>query len=191
MIKLVLEIHSDWLNQRVKRLNKNNPNRIRKIGGGRKKILSTLEDQLLLALVWAKLYPSYLILEYFFGVDESTVCRTIQEIILLLQSKFILLKRRKGKKITTIEELKEIIPDLDEILTDARKQKIPRPRKKQKERNIIIAERNLLQLKLKLLPIKKDSLFTFLNLFQEKSMIIIFLKNLFYQRSFSNKPNFI
>ncbi|MCD6085435.1 transposase family protein [bacterium] len=188
---MVLEIHSDWLNQRVKRLNKNNPNRIRKIGGGRKKILSTLEDQLLLALVWAKLYPSYLILEYFFGVDESTVCRTIQEIILLLQSKFILLKRRKGKKITTIEELKEIIPDLDEILTDARKQKIPRPRKKQKERNIILAERNLLQLKLKLLPIKKDSLFTFLNLFQEKSMIIIFLKNLFYQRSFSNKPNFI
>ena len=189
--KLVSEIHSDWLNQRVERLNKNNPNRIRKIGGGRKKILSTLEDQLLLALVWAKLYPSYLILEYFFGVDESTVCRTIQEIIPLLQSKFILPKRRKGKKITTIEELKEIIPDLDEILTDARKQKIPRPRKKQKERNIILAERNLLQLKLKLLPIKKDSLFTFLNLFQEKSMIIIFLKNLFYQRSFSNKPNFI
>jgi len=191
LIKLVLEIHSDWLNQRVKRLNKNNPNRIRKIGGGRKKILSTLEDQLLLVLVWAKLYPSYLVLEYFFGVDESTVCRTIQEIIPLLQSKFILPKRRKGKKITTIEELKEIIPDLDEILTDARKQKIPRPRKKQKERNIILAERNLLQLKLKLLPIKKDSLFTFLNLFQEKSMIIIFLKNLFYQRSFSNKPNFI
>ena len=132
--KLVSEIHSDYLNQRIKRLNKNNPNRIRKIGGGRKKILSTLEDQLLLTLVWAKLYPSYLILEYFFGVDESTVCRTIQEIIPLLQSKFILPERRKGKKITTIEELKEIIPDLDEILTDATEQKIPRPKKKTKRK---------------------------------------------------------
>ncbi len=29
--KLVSEIHSDYLNQRIKRLNKNNPNRIRKI----------------------------------------------------------------------------------------------------------------------------------------------------------------
>ena len=131
---MVSEIHSDYLNQRIKRLNKNNPNRIRKIGGGRKKILSTLEDQLLLTLVWAKLYPSYLLLEYFFGVDESTVCRTIQEIIPLLQSKFILPKRRKGKKITTIEELKEIIPDLDEILTDATEQKIPRPKKKTKRK---------------------------------------------------------
>jgi len=132
--KLVSEIHSDYLNQRIKRLNKNNPNRIRKIGGGRKKILSTLEDQLLLTLVWAKLYPSYLVLEYFFGVDESTVCRTIQEIIPLLQSKFILPKRRKGKKITTIEELKEIIPDLDEILTDATEQKSPDQERKHSEK---------------------------------------------------------
>ncbi len=44
--RLVAQIKQDWLNQRIERLKKLNPNRQRKFGGGRKKILSTLEDQL-------------------------------------------------------------------------------------------------------------------------------------------------
>lgn len=125
-------LRRDWHELTIKRLNSNNPKRQRKMGGGRKKALATLEDQLILTLVWAKLYSTYLVLEYLFSVDESTVCRTIQETIPLLQSKFILPNRRRGKKITTIEELKELIPDLDEILGDATEQRIPRPLKKQK-----------------------------------------------------------
>ncbi len=132
--RLVADIRSDWFNQRIERLNKQNPNRKRKIGGGRKKVLNTPEDQLLLTLIWAKLCPSYLLLEYLFSIDESTACRTIQETIPLLQSKFILPEPRKGKKITTLEELKEIIPDLDEILGDATEQKILRPQNKRKRK---------------------------------------------------------
>lgn len=117
--KLVAKTKQDWLTQRIERLNKNNPKRKRKIGGGRKKILSSLEDQLLLTLFWAKHYPSYLLLEYLFGIDESTVCRTCQEVKLLLQDEFVFpAEPRKGRKITTLKELREIIPDLDEILTD-------------------------------------------------------------------------
>lgn len=132
--KLLNEVRTDWLNQRIQRLNKNNPNRQRKIGGGRKLSLKNLEDQLLLTLIWAKLYPTYLLLEYLFNVDESNVCRIIQKTTLLLQDKFILPERnrRKDKQISTIDELKEIIPDLDVILGDATEQKIPRPTKKRK-----------------------------------------------------------
>jgi len=54
---LVAEIHSDWLNRRIERLNKNNPNRIRKIGGGGKKILSALEDQYKRTKKPSKTYP--------------------------------------------------------------------------------------------------------------------------------------
>ena len=133
---LAADLHDRWAEQRVERLNKNNPNRQRKIGGGRKKSLEALEDQLLLTLVWARLYPTYLLLEYLFSVDESTVCRTLCATTLLLQDKFILPQRnrRKGKKISPLEELKEIIPDLDEILGDATEQKIPRPSKKRKRK---------------------------------------------------------
>jgi hypothetical protein len=129
--KLLNKIRADWLNQRIERLNKNNPNRQRKIGGGRKQKLENLEDQLLLALVWARLYPTYLLLEYLFNIDESTVCRTIINMTLLLQNKFILPERNR-RKISTIEELKDIIPDLDVILGDATEQKIPRPLKNRK-----------------------------------------------------------
>lgn len=134
--QLVAKIRQDWLNYRVARLNKNNPNRKRKVGGGRKKELSSLEDQLLLTLVWSRLYPSYLFLEYLFGIDESTVCRTIQETIPILQSKFVLPERRQGKKLTSLEEFKELFPDidLDVILGDATEQRIPRPEKKRKRK---------------------------------------------------------
>jgi translation initiation factor 1 (eIF-1/SUI1) len=134
--QLVAKIKQDWLNYQIERLNKNNPYRKRKIGGGRKKELSTLEDQLLLVLVWSKLYPAYLFLEYLFGIDESTICRTIQETLPILQSKFILPERRKGKKITSIEEFKEFFPDidLDKILGDTTEQRIPRPEKKTKRK---------------------------------------------------------
>ena len=134
--RLVALIHPDWINQRTDRLTKNKPHRKRKIGAGRKFALPLLEDQLLLTLVWSKQYFSYIMFEYLFGVDESTVSRIVNAIPLLLQDRFVFKDpRRSGrKKITTIEELKKLFPDLDDILADATEQVIPRPEKKRKRR---------------------------------------------------------
>jgi hypothetical protein len=135
---LVAVIRGDWTVERFKRLEKNNPNRQRKIGGGRKMALPMLEDQLLLTLVWANLYSSYLMLEYLFGIDESTVSRLIGSMRLLLQDRFVIPDPRKQKgrkKITTLEELKKALPpdiDLSDILVDGTEQMIPRPEKKRK-----------------------------------------------------------
>lgn len=134
--QLIAAVQSDWISQRIQRLTR--PDRKRKIGGGRKYAMPDLEDQLLLTLVWAKVYPSYLFLEYLFGIDESTVSRIIGSIKPLLQDRFILSDPRKQKgrkKITTLEELKAFLPpdvDLDDILVDGTEQAIPRPEKKQK-----------------------------------------------------------
>lgn len=133
--RLAALIRPDWVSQRQERLEKNNPNRQRKEGGGRKYSLKTLEDQLLLVLVWSRLYLIYLTIEYLFGIDESTVSRTIQRIQPLLQDKFMLPERLPQRKIRTIEELKKFLPpdlDLDDILVDATEQPIPRPEKKRK-----------------------------------------------------------
>lgn len=133
--KLVKDNRQDWQEQRIQRLLKNNPKRKRKIGGGRKFALETLEDQLLLTLILAKSYCSCLLLEYLFGIDASTVCRTTQVIMALIKKdgKYIIpINPRQGKKITTIEELRKVMPDIDEILADCTEQKIPRPQKKVK-----------------------------------------------------------
>jgi len=124
--KLQQSIRVDW--QQIKQ-NKFKTDRIRKIGGGRKSKLPNLEDRLLVFLIYAKLYSSYLLLEYLFNVDESTICRIVQEFLPLLSEKIVI--NRQGRKITTLDELRKLIPDLDEVLVDATEQRIPRPKKKQ------------------------------------------------------------
>ena len=124
--KLQQSIRVDW--QQIKQ-NKFKTDRIRKIGGGRKSKLPNLEDRLLVFLIYAKLYSSYLLLEYLFNVDESTICRIVQEFLPLLSEKIVI--NRQGRKITTLDELRKVIPDLDEVLVDATEQRIPRPKKKQ------------------------------------------------------------
>lgn len=133
--RLVAIIHDDWIFQRSERLDKNLPHRKRKPGAGRKYELPNLEDQLLLTLVWSRLYLIYLALEYLFDVDESTVSRTIGRIQPLLKERFTLPERLPQKKIRTLEELKKYLPPdigLDDILADATEQPIPRPATKRK-----------------------------------------------------------
>lgn len=134
--RLVSTIQGDWVIQRIERLEANNPHPKRSFGGGRTYRLSTLEDQLLLTLVWLRLYPVYLVLEYLFGIDESTVSRLLKVIQPLLKDRFILPERLPKRKIRTIEELREFLPDvnLDEILTDATEQEIPRPQDKRRRK---------------------------------------------------------
>lgn len=140
---LVIKTQQDWEQLRITRLTEGNPNRVRGIGAGRKKILETQEDQLLLTLMWLKTYCAYAMFEYLFCIDESTVQRTIAQTLPLLQSKFLLPfpdpRKQKGrKKITTWEHMRKAFPGIDEVrdilLGDATEQKIPRPGKKTKRK---------------------------------------------------------
>lgn len=144
----------DWRALRNARLK---PDRIRKVGGGAKLKLAALEDRMLLFCVYVKLYPTYLMLEYLFGIDESTVCRTIKEMSPLLSKKIIV--QRPGKKISTIEELKELFPDLDEILVDATEQKIPRPQKKRARTKYHSGKKKAFTLKTQIITDKQGLIF--------------------------------
>lgn len=133
--RLVALMTPDWLHQRQEWLAERNPNRQRKVGGGRKFALPLLEDQLILTLVWSRLYLVYFVLEHLFGVDESTVSRTIQRVQPLLQDRFLLPERLPKKKIRTLEGLRKFLPpdiNLDDILADGTEQAIPRPEQKRR-----------------------------------------------------------
>lgn len=124
-IKLAETVKDDW--QEIRRLGFKQE-RIRKIGGGSKPKLPKLEDRLLVYCVYAKLYLPYILMEYLFDVDESTICRTIKEMTKVLGKKIIV--QRGGKRISSLAELREVFPDLDEVLVDATEQRINRPEKK-------------------------------------------------------------
>ncbi len=125
-ISMAETIKADWEELRRQTLKQE---RTRKVGGGSKLKLPDLENRLLVYCVYAKLYPTYVLLEYLFGVDESTICRIVKEMSKILGKKIIV--RRGGKRISTLEELKEVFPDLDEVLVDAIEQRINRPQKRQ------------------------------------------------------------
>ena len=123
--KLIKLIKPDWHRQRKEHLK---IDRIRKAGVGRKLDLPDFADRLLVFLVYAKIYPTYLFLEYLFNIDQSNICRIIREIAPLLSSSIVI--NRNHKRVRTLEDLREAIPDLDEVLIDATEQRINRPEKK-------------------------------------------------------------
>ena len=123
--KLVKLMEADWQRQRKESFK---TDRERKIGGGRKLDVPEFADRLLVFLIYAKVYPTYLFLEYLFNIDQSNICRIVQEMTPLLSATIVI--NRNHKRVRSLEDLREAIPDLDEVLIDATEQRINRPEKK-------------------------------------------------------------
>lgn len=80
--KLERQAYPVWQQQEQERLSR--PNRQRAIGGGRKYELE-FRAQLLLTLVWLRLYLNTEALGYFFGVNKSTVSRNTRRVLAALR----------------------------------------------------------------------------------------------------------
>jgi hypothetical protein len=130
-----------WIKSETNRLTRDT--RIRGIGGGRRYCLSSLEDKLLLILVFYRTYVSYEFLSWIFNFDSSNICRLIGRLTPLVEeaadpalkgSLRDILKKRK--KIRTWEEFITTYPDLVELVIDATEQKRRRPLNKKKQKNL-------------------------------------------------------
>jgi hypothetical protein len=129
------EIEPLWIEAEIKRLSR--PQRQRAIGGGRKYHLKTLEDKMLLLFLFYHLYLFYDFLGFLFGFDGTNVGRLIKRIEPVLAKKFKLpsIKRLSQKRISSLEEFREVYPDLYEVIIgDATEQEIPRPKDKRKRK---------------------------------------------------------
>jgi len=129
-----------WNNFEYKRLFRNN--RKRAIGGGRKYRLETIEDKLVLILLWYRTYAIFELLGLIFNLDATNIGRLIRKLIPLVEVaadsnlKFFLKNINKGrKKIRTWEEFARAYPDLIEIIIDTTEQKRRRPTNKKKQKN--------------------------------------------------------
>ena len=81
--ELARKTYPIWQKQEHERLNR--PDRVRAIGGGRKYELK-FQAQLLMTLVWMRLYLNTEALGYFFGVDKSTVSRNSRRVLKALRT---------------------------------------------------------------------------------------------------------
>ncbi len=125
----------------VKRLERED--RKREIGGGRKFSLS-LEERLLVTLMYFRLYTSYTLLGYLFDLDGSNIGREINHRMLpallhilpvpmqdeLLSGHDEPPQLGGDKRIKTLKKLLEAHPEINEVWVDATENPIPRPKEK-------------------------------------------------------------
>jgi hypothetical protein len=105
------------------------PDRQRDIGGGRNTELNG-RDQLLLSVVWLRVYPTHEVLGYLFGVSDSTVSRIIQRVLPLLEQAGRDTMRMPDpgrKRRRSLDELLQDTPDLA-VIIDSFEQKVHRPK---------------------------------------------------------------
>ena len=117
--------------------------RQRAIGGGRKAALE-LEDQVMVLLMYYRLYVTQLLLGYLVDLDDSNISRLISRLrpimleILPLPARERGLfgeKEQTGGRVGMLDELLEIHPEIKEILIDATEQEIQKPKDKKKRKD--------------------------------------------------------
>ena len=124
---LYQELEGAFLAAETERLSR--PNRQRAIGGGLKTDMDA-RNQILLTVVWLRLYPVHDLLGYFFGISQPTVGRYIARVLPVLEAAGRATLRlpdpgRKRRK--QLPELLKAIPELG-LIIDSFEQKVQKPR---------------------------------------------------------------
>lgn len=124
---LVDELLPAFVQAEYERLNR--PDRQRQIGGGRNSELDS-RDQLLLTIVWLRVYPTHEVLGYLFGVSDSTVSRIIARVLPRLEQAGRDTMRMPDpgrKRRRSLDQLLRDTPELA-LVIDSFEQKVQRPK---------------------------------------------------------------
>lgn len=103
------------------------PNRIRKVGGGRKGDLPTTEDKLLYILMYLKVYPTYDVTSMIADHQRSKCGDSVQLLLPVLET---VLKRKlvlPKRKVSSLREAFERCPELKDVFMDGAERPIQKP----------------------------------------------------------------
>lgn len=112
----------------------NYPDRIRKVGGGRKGALPDTRTKLFTILMYLKTYPTYDMLGFLIGCVRSKAHRHVQFLLPILEKT---LKRRlvlPARRISTPEEFFALYPEAKDVFLDGTERRVQKPVNK-KRRN--------------------------------------------------------
>ena len=108
-----------------------NKKRKRAVGAGRKGILKDAQMKLFYSLLYLKVYPTYDVASFIFGVDRSRCCRWTQSLLPLLSKtlgrELVLPKRQ----IKSTEEFMRLCPDAKDLFLDGTERPTQKPSNKQ------------------------------------------------------------
>jgi hypothetical protein len=128
--KLVTDVLPMWQQMEEQRLYR--AERQREAGGGRTSGLNG-RDQMLLTVVWLRVYPTHEVLGYLFGVSDSSVSRIIARILPILEQAGRDTMRMPDpgrKRRHSLDKLLSATPELA-VVIDSFEQRVQRPQAKQ------------------------------------------------------------
>ncbi len=129
LVKDVMPMYKMSEEERLER-----PDRQRGLGGGRRAKLDACE-QILLTVIWLRLYPTQDILGYFFGVSQSAVSHVIAHVLPVLEQAGRDTMRMPDpgrKRRNSLEQLMEDLPEIM-LVIDSFEQKVQRPQDKDEQ----------------------------------------------------------
>jgi hypothetical protein len=136
------EIESRYDKYEIKRLSsRKERRRERAVGAGRHfKLL--VKDRVIMVWVYYRLYITYTLMEFLFGLDQSNVCRDIQKIERLIRCCLPIPQKlyKVTKRLKTKEEVKEYFPGFM-AFTDCTEQPIPRPKNRIRKKKFYSGKR--------------------------------------------------
>ena len=108
--------------------------RQRKPGGGQKGKLAAMDQKLFFLLYYFKVYPSYDVLGFHFGMDGSKACTNVQALWPVLKRTL----RKRGvlpaREFASIEEFQEAFVEITELFIDATERPHTRPQDDEEQR---------------------------------------------------------
>lgn len=112
------------------------PARTRKIGGGRKGALNTMEAKLFAILLYLKTYPTFDVLGLLTNRERTRACRSTHFLLKVLErslGKHLVLPARK---ITSVKEFFEKFPETKDVFLDGTERPVQKPRNQKKRRKL-------------------------------------------------------
>ena len=121
------EITKRYVKHEIQRLSQRKEDRERGTGAGRP-FKMDIKNRFLMLLVYYRLYITYTLAGFLFGLDQSNICRDIQKIENLIRKCIPIPQKlyNKTKRLRTTEEVEQYFPGFL-AFTDCTEQQIPRP----------------------------------------------------------------
>ena len=128
------EIESRYEKYEIKRLSSRKERRERAVGAGRRFKLA-VKDRVVMVLVYYRLYITYTLMEFLFGLDQSNVCKGIDKIEGLIRCCLPIPQKlyKITKRLKTKEEVEAYFPGFLAFV-DCTEQPIPRPKNRLRRR---------------------------------------------------------
>lgn len=124
--KALLQLEASF-GQALWQAHKNQPERQRAVGGGRRGHLSTVRAKLVFILVYLKCYPTFDVLGWLFGMDRSRACRRVHQLLPVLEAALGRECVLPARQIRSASEFLQAFPGAQDVFLDGTERPVQKP----------------------------------------------------------------